>query len=56
MDDLVALAADGQVARPRSPLGAYLSANSAELDALHADPLATGCASSCSAERGSITG
>ena len=40
MDDLVALAADGQVARPRSPLGAYLSANSAELDALHADPLA----------------
>ena len=40
MDDLVALAADGHVARPRSPLGAYLSANSAELDALHADPLA----------------
>jgi hypothetical protein len=39
MDDLVALAADGRVSRPRSPLGAYLSANAAELDTLHADPL-----------------
>jgi hypothetical protein len=39
MDDLVALAADGRIARPRSPLGAYLAANAADLDRLHAEPL-----------------
>jgi hypothetical protein len=40
MDDLVALTADGSIERPRSPLGAYLAAHAAELDALHAQPLA----------------
>ena len=39
MDDLVALAADGRIAKPRSPLGAYLVRSAAELDRLHADPL-----------------
>jgi hypothetical protein len=39
MDDLVVLAADGRIEHPRSPLGAYLAGNAAELDGLHADPL-----------------
>jgi hypothetical protein len=39
MDDLVALAADGHIDRPRSALGAYLAANAAALDGLHAEPL-----------------
>jgi hypothetical protein len=39
LDDLVVLAADGRIERPRSPLGAYLTSNAAELDSLHADPL-----------------
>jgi hypothetical protein len=40
IDDLVALAADGRIGRPRTPLGAYLTTNAAELDDLHAEPLA----------------
>jgi hypothetical protein len=39
MDDLVALAADGGIEKPSSPLGAYLATNAAEIDRLHADPL-----------------
>ena len=39
MDDLVALAADGRIEKPESPLGAYLVANADELDGLHSDPL-----------------
>jgi hypothetical protein len=39
LDDLVVLAADGRIERPRSPLGAYLVSHAAELDGLHADPL-----------------
>ena len=56
MDDLVALAADGRIARPRSPLGAYLAANAADLDACTRSRSSTGCASSCFAGPGSITG
>ncbi|HYX87367.1 MAG TPA: hypothetical protein VE777_20545 [Gaiellales bacterium] len=40
VDDLVAVAADGRVAEPASALGAYLAENAAELDGLHAEPLA----------------
>ena len=39
MEDLVVLAADGRIEHPRSPLGAFLAGNAAELDGLHADPL-----------------
>jgi hypothetical protein len=40
VDDLVALTADGRVTQPHSALGLYLAESAAELDALHAEPLA----------------
>ena len=36
-NDLVALAADGEVGRPRSPLGRYLVRNRAAIDSLHGE-------------------